>query len=282
MNFNFDTAALLQHVQTTAIELLPKIVAALALFVIGRWVAKALAGVIRKMLKKVGADEMLVRFIGNIAYILLLTIVVLAALGQLGVQTTSFIAVLGAAGLAIGLALQDSLSNFAAGVMVVMFRPYKVGDYVEAGGVAGTISEVQIFTTVLNTPDNKRVIVPNGQIVSGTITNYSAYETRRADMVFGCGYDDDVREVKKLLTQIISDDARVLEEPAPSIFVKELADSSVNFGVRVWVKTSDYWSVVFDTTEQVKLRFDEAGISIPYPQRDVHLHGMATASNEAA
>jgi small conductance mechanosensitive channel len=276
-----DTAALIEQGQQLALDLAPKIIAALVIFIIGRWVAKALVGLVRKALSKMEADPMLVKFVGNLVYVLLLTVVVLAALGKLGVQTTSFIAILGAAGLAIGLALQDSLSNFAAGVMVVLFRPYKVGDYVEAGGVSGSVQEVQIFTTVFNTPDNKKVIVPNGQIVSGTITNYSAYPTRRVDMIFGCGYDDNIGQVKNVLNEIVDSDSRVLSDPKPQVVVKELADSSVNFAVRAWVNTADYWGVYFDVTEAVKRRFDEEGISIPYPQRDVHVHQPAPASEAA-
>lgn len=273
-----DTAVLIEQSQQLALDYAPKIVAALVIFIIGRWIAKALVGLVRKALNKMEADAMLVKFAGNLIYVLLLTVVVLAALGKLGVQTTSFIAILGAAGLAIGLALQDSLSNFAAGVMVVLFRPYKVGDFVEAGGVSGSVEEVQIFTTVLNTPDNKKVIIPNGQIVSGTITNYSAYPTRRVDMLFGCGYDDNIGKVKNVLNEIVDNDKRVLSDPKPQVVVKELGDSSVNFAVRVWVNTSDYWPVYFDTTETVKRRFDEAGISIPYPQQDVHMHQAVPAS----
>ncbi len=276
-----DTAVLVEQGQQLALDFAPKIIAAFVIFIVGRWVAKALVGLVRKALKKMEADPMLVKFVGNLVYVLLLTVVVLAALGKLGVQTTSFIAILGAAGLAIGLALQDSLSNFAAGVMVVLFRPYKVGDYVEAGGVSGSVEEVQIFTTVLNTPDNKKVIVPNGQIVSGTITNYSAYATRRVDMVFGCGYDDNIGKVKNVLNEIVDSDSRILKDPKSQVVVKELADSSVNFAVRVWVNTADYWPVNFDTTEAVKRRFDEEGISIPYPQQDVHMHQPVSASEAA-
>ncbi len=270
-----DTAALIEKGQQLALDFAPKVVAALLVFIIGRWIAKGLAGLVRKMLEKLNADAMLVKFVGNLAYALLLAVVVLAALGQLGVQTTSFIAILGAAGLAIGLAMQDSLSNFAAGVMVVLFRPYKVGDFIEGGGVSGTVDEVQIFTTVLKTPDNKKVIVPNGQIVAGTITNYSAFDRRRVDLVFGCGYEDNIGTVKRVLNEIVDKNARVLSDPEPTVAVLELADSSVNFAVRVWVNTSDYWPTYFEITEAVKLRFDEEGISIPFPQQDVHMHQVA-------
>lgn len=276
-----DTAKLIEQAQQYAIDFAPKLAAAIVVLIIGRWVAKALTKVVRKALERVKADDMLVKFVGNIAYTLLMTVVLLAALAQVGVETTSFLAILGAAGLAIGLALKDSLANFAAGIMVILFRPYKTGDFVEAGGISGTVQEVQIFTTVLKTPDNKKIIVPNGQITSGTITNYSAYDTRRVDMVFGIGYGDDVKAAKALLMQIVEADERVLDDPAPQVFVKELADSSVNFGVRAWTKASDYWGVTFDTTETVKLRFDEEGISIPFPQQDVHMHQVVSDKQAA-
>ncbi|NNF66745.1 MAG: mechanosensitive ion channel [Gammaproteobacteria bacterium] len=261
----------LEQGKTVAIGWAPSIIAALAIFIVGLIVTKILTSIIRRTLEKLKVDELLVRFLTKLARVILLLVVILAAVAKLGVQTTSFIAILGAAGLAIGLALQDSLSNFAAGIMVVLFRPYKVGDYVEAGGTAGVVVEVQIFTTVLNTPDNKRVIVPNGQIVQGTITNFSAHSTRRADFVFGVGYDDDLKKVRSVLEDVIKACSTVNDEPAPQIFVTELADSSVNFGVRVWCNTPDYWKTVWHLNETVKLRFDEEGISIPFPQRDVHL-----------
>jgi len=221
---------------------------------------------------------MLVGFGRNIIYMALFVFVVLAALNQLGVETTSFIAVIGASGLAIGLALQGSLSNFAAGVMLVFFRPFKVGDFVEAGGTSGTVEEIMLFTTLLSTPDNKAVFVPNGSIISGNIINYSRHDTRRVDMVFGCSYDDDMILAKKLLTDIIEVDHRILKDPAPTIAMRELADSSVNFVVRPWVKSADYWSVFDDIHEQVKLRFDAEGLSIPYPQSDVHVHEAKQAA----
>lgn len=198
--------------------------------------------------------------------------VVIATINQLGVETTSLLAVVATAGLAIGLALQGSLSNFASGVMIVGFRPYKVGDFIEAGGVSGTVEQVQIFTTVLRTGDNRQVIVPNSQIMAGDITNYSANPTRRVDLVASCSYDDDLDHVRKVLEGIVADDDRLLDEPATSIAVTELGDSSVNFIVRPWVKSGDYWAVRCDMTEQIKKRFDAEGLSIPYPQRDVHVY----------
>jgi small conductance mechanosensitive channel len=268
--------SLLQRVQDDPAGVLTdvglKALAALAIFVVGRMVARALRGALHRTLTKRGMDAMLTSFLSSIVYTLTLTMVVIAAIGQLGVATTSFVAVLGAAGLAVGLALQGTLGNFASGVMIILFRPFKVGDFIEAGGTSGVVLSVKIFVTELKTGDNKLVIVPNGSIMGGNITNYSAHETRRVDMVFGCGYGDDVRVVKKELEQILAEDERVLEEPAPVVKVSELGDSSINFVVRPWVKSADYWAVLWDTHEKVKLRFDEKGIEIPFPQRDVHLH----------
>ncbi len=243
---------------------------AVAIFIVGRMIAKALRGLLEKMLRKSRMDDILINFVTSIANILMLLIVVVAALDQLGVDTTSMIALVGAAGLAVGLALQGSLQNFAAGVMLIVFRPFKEGDFVEVAGVSGIVEVITIFSTVMRTVDNKEVIVPNGAIYSGVITNYSARDTRRVDMVFGIGYDDDLKKAKALLEDIINSDSRVLKDPAPVIAVSELADSSVNFVVRPWVNAADYWDVLFETTEAVKLRFDAEGISIPYPQMDVH------------
>ncbi len=203
---------------------------------------------------------------------ILMVVVVIAAVGALGVQTTSFIAILGAAGLAVGLALQGSLSNFASGVLIIIFRPYKVGDWIEGAGISGAVVDVQILTTILKTGDNKQIIVPNSQIMDSIITNYSANDTRRVDMVVGVSYADDVDKVRAALEDLITAEERILDDPAPTIAVSELADSSVNFVVRPWVKTADYWGVKFDLTEAIKKRFDQDGISIPFPQRDVHLY----------
>lgn len=245
---------------------------ALAIFFVGRWIIKQIMKVVERLLRKSNVEDMLVNFISSIVSVLLLLFVIVAALNQLGVDTTSLIALVGAAGLAIGLSLQDSLKNFAAGVMLVMFKPFREGDFVEAAGVSGIVEHIQIFNTIMRTGDNKEVIIPNGAIYSGVIVNYSARDTRRVDMVFGIGYDDDLRKAKEILNEIIAADERVLKDPAPVIAVSELADSSVNFIVRPWVNAADYWAVLWDTTEAVKLRFDEEGISIPYPQMDVHLH----------
>jgi small conductance mechanosensitive channel len=216
--------------------------------------------------------------VSNIAYIALLAFVVVAALGQLGIQTTSFIAILGAAGLAIGLALQGSLANFAAGFLMIIFRPFKVGDFIEGAGVAGVVEEIQVFTTTLKTGDNKIIIVPNAKLSGDNIINYSAQETRRVDMTVGVSYSADLSKVREVLLDIISKEARILPEPAPLVAVAELADSSVNFVVRVWTKTGDYWGVKFDMTETIKNRFDAEGIGIPFPQRDIHIVSGALAS----
>lgn len=249
-----------------------KIVGALAILIIGRIVIGILTKGIGRLMVKANMDETLVKFLKSVIRISLLTVVVIMALGNLGIETTSFIAIMGAAGLAIGLAFQGSLSNLASGVLVIVFRPFKSGDFVEAGGSTGVIEEITIFTTIMKTPDNKKVIIPNSSITGGSIINYSAKEMRRVDMVFGIGYDDDIRQAKSILEEIVKADNRVLDDPAPQVAVSELADSSVNFVVRPWVKTADYWGVFFDITEKVKLTFDEKGISIPYPQQDVHMH----------
>ncbi len=245
---------------------------AIAIFVIGKIVIKMIIGLLRKVLNRSNMDNMLINFVLSITNAMLFLVVIVAALDSLGVDTTSLIAIVGAAGLAIGLSLQDSLKNFAAGVMLLVFKPFKEGDFVEAAGVSGVVEDISIFNSKMRTPDNREIIVPNGAIYSGVIINVSARDTRRIDMVFGIGYGDDLRKAKELLGQIIAEDDRVLAEPGVVIAVSELADSSVNFIVRPWVNSADYWDVLWETTEKVKLRFDEEGISIPYPQMDVHVH----------
>ena len=249
-----------------------RLITTVAIFLIGRWIAKILTKLAKKAMARGNVEDTLEHFLGNMLYYTLMAAVIIATINQLGVQTTSLLAVVGAAGLAIGLALQGSLSNFASGVMIVAFRPYKVGDVIQAGGVTGNVEEVQIFTTIMKTPDNKRIIVPNSQIMAGEITNFSANPTRRVDLIAGCGYDDDLDKVRKVLEDIIAADDRILTDPATTIAVSELADSSVNFVVRPWVNSADYWGVYFDITEQIKKRFDAEGISIPFPQRDVHVY----------
>jgi small conductance mechanosensitive channel len=249
-----------------------KIVGAIVVFIIGRWVTKFIANLIRKLMDKREVDPTVTKFVGNLTYFALLTFVVLAALGLVGIQTTSFIAVLGAAGLAIGLALQGSLANFAAGFLLILFRPIKVGDFIDAAGVAGTVEAIQIFTTRLATPDNKTIIIPNSKLTGDNIVNFSTKGTRRADMVFGIGYGDDIDKARGIITDVLSNDERVLKDPPLQVAVSELADSSVNFVARAWVNAGDYWGVVFDVTEAVKKRFDAEGVSIPFPQRDVHIY----------
>jgi small conductance mechanosensitive channel len=251
---------------------------ALVIFVVGRWVARWLSRLTEKGMQRANADPTLVGFVRSMVYIALLTFVIMAAISQLGIQTTSFIAVLGAAGFAIGLALQGSLGNFAAGVMMIIFRPFKAGDFIEAAGIAGVVENIGIFTTTLRTGDNKTIIVPNGQVTAGIIVNYSTKDTRRVDLTVGVSYDDDIDKVREVVKTIIEADERILKDPEPTIAVAALADSSVNFAVRVWVQSSDYWPVNFDLHETIKKRFDEAGISIPYPQQDIHIHQVAAAN----
>jgi len=246
------------------------LVSALIVFIIGRWVAKLIVKGMKRVLEKSKVEATLSNFLGNIVYAALLIAVIIAALNQLGVDTTSVLAVFATAGLAIGLALKDSLGNFAAGVMLILFKPFKIGDFVEAGGSAGVIESITVFNTVMRTGDNREVIIPNGQIYAGTIINVSARETRRVDLVFGIGYDDNIQEAKKIIEQVLAADERILKDPTPLIAVGELADSSVNLNVRPWVKSGDYWGVYSSLLENVKEAFDAKGISIPYPQMDVH------------
>ena len=268
----FDLNALLEQVQPIATKAGLALIKAIAVFIIGRWVAKILTGAVKKAMHKADVEDTLETFIGNIVYTVLMAAVLLGVIQTLGVEATSLVALLGAAGLAVGLALQGSLSNFAAGVLIILFRPYKVGDYIEGAGVSGSVEALQIFTTTLLTPDNKRVIVPNSQMTDGVITNYSANDTRRLDLVAGVSYTDDLDKVHAVLKDIIDESEYVLDAPAPVIAVNELADSSVNFVVRPWVKTADYWSAHFTLTETIKKRFDAEGISIPFPQTDVHVY----------
>ncbi|MDH3819992.1 MAG: mechanosensitive ion channel [Gammaproteobacteria bacterium] len=245
---------------------------AIAIFYVGKLVVGLIVRGMRKVMRRQEVDQTLETFVCNLVRIILMAVVIIAAIGQIGIQTTSFIAIFGAAGLAVGLALQGSLSNFAAGVLIVLFRPYKVGDFVEAAGIAGVVEQVQILTTILKTGDNKQIIVPNGQIMDSIITNYSANDKRRVDMVVGVSYDDDLDKVRSTIEELVAADERILAEPACTIAVSALADSSVNFVVRPWVNTADYWGVMFDLTEAIKKRFDKEGISFPFPQQDVHLY----------
>ena len=245
---------------------------ALAILIIGRQLVKLILRLITVALEKSNVEDTVRIFVTNLLNTLLMILVFIAAINQLGIETTSIIAVLGAAGLAIGLALQGSLSNFAAGILIVIYRPYKVGDYIEAGNYAGTVKDIQIFSTVLKTPDNKIVVVPNGSIMNGSIVNYSDQDTRRIDLIVSCGYEDDIDKVRSVLEDILKKEKRVLKDPKPQIAVTELADSSVNFIFRPWVKRTDYLPVYYSLLEEVKKRFDKEAISIPYPQSDVHIH----------
>ena len=271
-DLGFTWEEVLTLVKTTGVDFALNLLTAIVIYYIGRFAVRLATGGLTKLMQTQNVDKTLVSFASNLVSMVLLTFVIIAAISALGVQTTSFIAVLGAAGLAIGLALQGSLSNFASGVLIVMFRPYKVGDFVEAAGIAGSVEEVQILTTVLKTGDNKKVIVPNSQIMNSIITNYSANPTRRVDMVVGVSYDDDLDKVRKTLEELVAADDRILDDPACTIAVSDLADSSVNFVLRPWVASGDYSGVKFDLTEAIKKRFDKEGISFPFPQQDVHLY----------
>lgn len=245
---------------------------AILIFIIGKLVVKGVVKIVSKLLEKAKIEAMLINFITSILHALLLLFVVIAALSQLGIDTTSLVALVGAAGIAIGLALKDSLQNFASGVMLIVFKPFQVGHFVEAAGVMGTIESIGIFSTQIKTGDNKTIIIPNGNLYKDTIINYSAKPTRRVDMVFGIGYDDDIALAKSILVELLEADDRVLTDPAPIVNVAQLGASSIDFNVRPWVKSSDYWPVLWDMNEKVKQAFDAAGIGIPYPQMDVHLH----------
>ncbi|WJG08650.1 mechanosensitive ion channel domain-containing protein [Aliiglaciecola sp. LCG003] len=259
-------------VETYLIPWGTNIIFALLIYFIGKIVVKMLVNVFGKVLGRSKYDDMLIDFLKSIVHAVLMLFVIIAALNELGVNTTSMVAILGAAGLAIGLSLQGSLQNFASGVMLLVFRPFTRGNFIEAGGTAGVVKDITIFNTIMTTGDNKEVIVPNGAIYGGNIINYSAKETRRVDMVVGISYDADLKKAKEVLIEMVNADERILKEPAPTVAVAELADNSVNFVVRPWVKSADYWAVKFDFTEAVKLRFDQENIGIPYPQMDVHLH----------
>jgi len=266
---------LVEQTMDTAVSLVStwglQVVGAIAVLIVGRMVAGALRGGTRRALERGSVDATLVPFLSGLVYYAAIAVVLIAVLGLFGIETTSLVAVLGAAGLAIGLALQGTLSNFSSGVMLLVFRPFKVGNYIEVAGTAGTVAEVGIFTTVLNTPDNVKIIVPNSAIYGDTITNYSANDTRRNDLVIGVSYGDDLGRARQTILDVIASDGRVLEEPEPVVAVSELADSSVNFVVRPWCKKEDYWTLRFDLTQEIKEKLEAAGCSIPFPQRDLHV-----------
>lgn len=270
-NLNIDWVTLSEQMQALGVKFGINVIAAILIFYIGRTVARLLSRGLRNLMQAQSVDPILESFVSNLVYWALMAFVIIAAITKLGVQTASLIALVGAAGLAVGLAMQGSLANFAAGVLIVMFRPYRVGDWVEAAGISGSVVQVQILTTLLRTADNKQIIVPNGQIMNSIITNYSTNTTRRVDVVVGVSYDDDIDAVRETIQSLVAADERILKDPPCQIVVAELADSSVNFFVRPWVATADFWPVKFGLTEAVKKRFDEVGIRIPYPQRDVHI-----------
>ncbi len=252
-----------------------KVIGALLIFLIGRWLAKIISQWIEKALIKSRVDKTLATFIKNLSNIVMLVFIIMTAVKPLGVKTTEFAVVLGAAGLAIGLALQGSLSNFASGFLMIIFRPFKVGDFIEAAGIKGTVQEIQIFNTIINTPDNVRAIIPNAKITDGNILNYTVNGKRRVDLVIGISYEDDLKTAQKIIENVLASDERVLHDPKSNVAVFELADSSVNFVVRPWVNSADYWDIYFDMTAKIKLALDENGISIPFPQRDVHIKNEA-------
>ena len=247
------------------------IIGAILIFIVGKWLARRISNLLLKLLKKNNIDPALVSFLGNLTYYALIVLVVVAAAGRLGINTASFLTVIGAAGLAVGLALKDSLSNFAAGVMLVLFRPFTIGDVVSTAGITAKVEKITIFNTLFCSPDNQLIIVPNNKIISDIITNINAKDTRRVDLTVGISYSDDISKTKEILKRLAKEDSRILADPAPAIAVAELADSSVNLVFRPWVKTEDYWDVRFELTEKIKNTLDEAGISIPFPQQDVHL-----------
>lgn len=262
----------LEKAQVMGLEYGARILGALLVLVIGMWVAKMIKQGLVKLMENRKVDPTLISFCSSLLYVAMQVFVIVAALEKLNIKTTSFIAILGAAGLAVGLALQGSLSNFAAGVLMIVFKPFKVGDFIEAGGVMGSVVEIGIFTTVLKSPDNKKIIVPNSGVTGGNITNFNANGIRRVDLTAGISYGDDIDKAKAAINAVLSADARILKDPAPTVAVLAMADSSVNFVVRPWVKCEDYWGVYFGVTEAIKKKFDAEDITIPFPQRDVHIY----------
>ncbi len=248
------------------------IIVAILIFIIGKWLARIATNIFETIMNKTHVDPTLSSFFKNIIYVGILAFVVIAALSKLGVQTTSLVAVVGAAGLAIGLALQGSLANFAAGVLLIIFKPFKVGDFIEAGGASGTVNEIQIFNTVISSLDNRKIVIPNSKVTGDNIINFTGIEKRRIDLVFGISYSDNIKTAKEALEKVVKENPRVLKSPPPVIAVSALAESSVNLVCRPWVKPEDYWEVYFDVTEKGKIELEKAGITIPFPQRDVHIY----------
>ena len=268
-----------QSIMTWALEIAkawsPKLVTAILVLIIGLWIIKAVVKAVGRLMSKGEMEASLQGFLKSLFGIILKVLLLITVTDMLGIETTSFIALVGAAGLAIGLALQGSLANFAGGVLILIFKPYKVGDWIDAQGHAGTVNSIQIFNTTLKSPDNKTIIIPNGPMAGGSITNYSTEDLRRVDMVFGCGYNDDIKKVEQVLQSMVDAESRILKDPAPAVLLSELADSSVNFTLRLWAKKEDYWGIYFDFHRNIKLEFDKNNISIPFPQQDVHMHQVS-------
>jgi len=269
-NFDFEVSS--QKIIDLAASYGIKFLLAVLVLVVGLMVIRAITRGLTTMMKKANVSESLIPFLKSLLSFMLKALLVISVLGMVGIQMTSFIAILGAAGLAVGLALQGTLQNFAGGVIILLLKPFKVGDYIETQGYSGTVKEIQIFTSVLNTPDNKTIIIPNSPIATNSLINYSTQPTRRVDFTFGIGYGDDIEKARKVILDILNADTRIFKDPEPFARVVELADSSVNFATRAWAKSSDYWDVYFDVTEEVKKKFDSQGISIPFPQTDVHIY----------
>jgi small conductance mechanosensitive channel len=262
-----------QFLATKGIDFALDLLAAILIFIIGRWLSGLISRIIAQVMTKAKIERLLVTFVQHMTYFALLAFVIIAALDRIGIKLTALIAMIGAAALAVAFALQGSLSNFAAGILMVIFKPFKVGDFVAIAGVQGTVQEIQVLTTVINSLDNVRIIIPNAQVTAGTIQNFTANDTRRIDLVIGVSYDDDLKKAKQVIENVLNADARILKNPVPMVAVSELGDSSVNLVVRPWVKPADYWDVYFDITEKLKLAIESNGLTIPFPQRDVHIKG---------
>lgn len=267
-----DPQLIWDWLQTNGLDFAWKLAGAILVYIVGKFIVGMVGKSVTKLMNRSSMDETVKKFLGQIVGVTLTIVLWIVVLSTLGFNPESLLVVLGGASLAVGLALKDNLSNLAGGVSMLILKPFKVGDFVDSGGVSGTVEEIKIFHTSLKTPTNERILVPNGAIASSTIKNFSAFETRRLDMVFGIGYDDDIDKAKSVLESIIKADARILADPAPAILLSELGDSSVNFTIRLWVNGSDFWPTRFDFIESVKKEFDKNNISIPYPQRDIHVH----------
>jgi small conductance mechanosensitive channel len=267
-----NTDQILEKLTGILVEYGPKLLGAVVVLVLGSWVINLIMRGIRKMMDRSSMDDSLKPFLRSLTRNLLRALLFISVLGMVGIEMTSFIAILGAAGLAIGLALSGTLQNFAGGVMILLFKPFKVGDYIDAQGYSGSVKEIQIFNTILKTPDNKTIIIPNGGLATGSMTNFSTEETRRVDWTFGIAYGDDADKAKQVIRKLVDQDQRIMKDPEVFIALSELGDSSVNFVVRAWAKTSDYWGVFFDMNEKVYKTFEKEGLNIPFPQMDVHVH----------